>query len=95
MQFCTKKKLFSLDAIYVPKLNKPLQMDLFSEIYQCTLKAVSDKSLMLKINERHISVIWLMKDVFASEITDVDYLWVLFMLKVSSVMLIFCFLSRL
>jgi len=70
-------------------------MHSFSEIYQSTLKTVSDKSLMLKINERHISVIWLMKDIFASEITDVDYLWVLFMLKVSSAMLIFCFLSRL
>jgi len=70
-------------------------MHSFSEIYQRTLKTVSDKSLMLKINERHISVIWLMKYVFASEITDVDYLWVLFMLKVSSAMLFFCFLSRL
>jgi len=66
-------------------------MDLFFDICQSTLKAVSDKSLMLKINERHISVIWLMKDVFASEISDVDYLWILFMLKVSFTMLIFCF----
>jgi len=63
----------------------------FSEIYQSTLKAVSDKSMMLKINERHIAVIWLMKDVFASEISDVDYLWILFMLKVSFTMLISCF----
>ena len=46
---------------------------------------------MLKINERHIDVIWLMRDVFASEISDVDYLWELFMLKVSFTTLMFCF----